>query len=156
MKVLSKYRLELHWDSIDYSQEGIASLKGSYFTGPVLKQAAQLNDQDQLLLDMSQQHVIFPPVTDYYQATLHWKGIAYQEDRVILKNAWITGKYVAKVEKFNDQDWLLIDCKGHDTEDYKPKKGKRVAPGLYTKVYKHQVVYYAEIQRKEGGEKYGD
>lgn len=154
MKVLPKYCLELHWKDVEYFQEDVATLTGAYFTGPVLKQAAQINGEDYLLLDMTSQHLLFPPMADFYQAYLTWKGVEYKEDKVYLQEAWLKGKYVNSLEKLDKEDWILIDCKGHDTEDYNPRKGKRLAPGLYQQKYNHLLVYWAEVHKKDRGAKY--
>lgn len=153
MKVLPKYHLELHWSDVEY-QEEMAVLKGAYFCGPVLKHAARINNEDHLMLDMTKQHAIFIPIEDFYHAELKWQGVEYKEDRVYLNTATITGKYVNDLEKLDKDNWILIDCKGHDTEDYEPKKGKRLAPGLHVQNYKHLLVYWAEICKKDGSEKY--
>ena len=135
MKVLRKYRLELHWDSVDYNREDVAVLRGAYFTGPVLKNAAQINQEDELILDMTQQHLVFVP--DYYQATLKWKGVEYRNNKVFLKEAYIKGKYVNSLEKLENDDWILIDCKDHEEKKH---------PFL--------LVYWAEVHKKERERKY--
>ena len=154
MKVLPKYRLELHWSDVEYNKDDVAVLKGAYFSGTVLKHAARINEEDHLLLDMTKQHVIFPPMADYYHAYLYWQGVEYKDDKVYLKKAWVRGKYVNSLEKLEKGDWILIDCKGHDTEDYDPKKGKKLAPGVYTQNYNHLLIYWAEVNKKEKEPKY--
>jgi hypothetical protein len=137
MYVLTKYRLELRWDGVEYSEDDRAVLKGAYFTGPVLSDAAKVNDDDQLMLDMTKQHVILPAMDDYYQALLKWKGVEYKEDRIYLKEAWIKGKYINALEKLENDDWILIDCREHEEEKH---------PYL--------LVYWAEIHQKEDERKY--
>ena len=61
MRILNKYRLELRWDTVEYPEADVAVLKGAYFTGPVLKEAAQIQGDDQLMLDMTYQHREFQP-----------------------------------------------------------------------------------------------
>jgi hypothetical protein len=137
MDVLTKYRLELHWDSVEYSEDDVATLKGAYFTGPVLSDAAQINDPDQLILDMTKQHVILAAMEDYYQAVLTWKGVEYKEDKVFFKEARIRGKYINALEKLENDDWILIDCREHEEKNH---------PFL--------LVYWAEIYKKEKERKY--
>lgn len=151
MKVLSKYRLELHWDEVIY-KEDVAFLKGAYFTGPVLKDAAKLEEEDEIILDLTSQHSIFIP--DHYQAVLHWKGIEYLGDRIYLKEAWIKGRYVNSIETLKDHDWILINCKGHDIKDMEARKGKRLARGLYTNIYNHLLVYWSEVCKENREAKY--
>ena len=92
MRVMQKYRLELHWDTVEYPTEDMASLKKAYFMGPVLKEAAQINPNDQLMLDMTYQHMIFVP--EYYQALLQWKGVEYRDGKVFLKGTTLKGKHI--------------------------------------------------------------
>ena len=135
MRVLNKYRLELHWDTIEYNRDDVAVLKGAYFEGPVLQEAAQLNEEDSLIMDMTSQHMIFIP--DYYQATLSWKGIDYKEDRIYFKEAYIKGKYVNSIETLKDTDWVLMDCKEHE---------------MATHVF--HLVYWAEVHNSEQEKKF--
>lgn len=135
MRVLNKYRLELHWDSVEYNRDDVAVLKGAYFEGPVLKEAAQLNEEDSIVLDMTSQHMIFIP--DFYQSTLWWKGVEYKEGRIYLKEAWIKGKYVNSIETLRNNDWLLIDCKEHE---------------MATHVF--HLVYWAEVRNSEQEKKF--
>ena len=135
MRVLSKYRLELHWDKIEYNRDYMAILKGAYFTGSVLKDAAQIKDEDELILDMTSQHLIFIP--EYYQATLKWKGVEYKGQSVLLKEAWIKGKYINSVETLQDDDFILIDCREHEEEKH---------PFI--------LVYWAEICKEDKEKKY--
>lgn len=137
MDVLTKYRLELHWDSVEIAEDDRAVLKGAYFTGPVLSDAAQINDDDQLTLDMTKQHAILAPMKDYYQAVLKWKGVDYKDDKVFLKEVWLRGKYVNTLEKLENDDWILIDCREHEEISH---------PFL--------LVYWAEIYKKEKERKY--
>ncbi len=116
--VLQKYRLELRWNSVEYPTDDLAILKDAYFTGPVLKDSAQLRDDDELILDMTSQHVIFTPMDDYYHGTLHWKGVEYRGDCIFLKEANIRGKYVNALETLEDNNWILIDCIQHEEEKH--------------------------------------
>ena len=135
MFVSKKYRLELHWDSVEYNTDDIAVLKGAYFCGPVFADAARLRDEDGLVLDMTNQHQVFIP--DYYHATLYWKGIEYKPDRVLLKVAWVRGKYINSISTLTDTDWVLIDCKNHDEAKHP-----------------YHLVYYAEVCKQGGEVKY--
>lgn len=134
-RVLNKYRLELRWESVSYNDEEVASLQGAYFTGPVLKETARINENDQLTLDMTLQHRIFIP--EYYQATLKWKGVEYKGDKVFLKGATIKGKYVNSIETLRNSDWLLIDCADHEE-----------------KKHPFHLVYWAEVRKIDGEEKF--
>lgn len=135
MRILNKYRLELHWDSVEYNRDDVAVLKNAYFEGPVLKEAAQLNEDDSLVLDMTNQHMIFIP--DFYQSTLWWKGVVYKDDRIYLKEAHIKGKYVNSIETLKDTDWVLIDTQEHEQA---------------THVF--HLVYWAEVRNSEKEKKF--
>lgn len=135
MKVLNKFKLELRWKKVDYPAEGVAALKGAYFTGPVLKEAAKINPNDQLMLDMTYQHAIFIP--EYYQALLKWKGVEYRGGKVFLKSATIEGKHINSVETLDADDFILIDCQEHEE-----------------KKHPFHLVYWAEVCKETGEEKY--
>jgi len=135
MRVLAKYRLELHWKSVEYAEDDVAVLKEAYFSGAVLREAAQLREDDSLTLDMTSQHKIF--ISDYYQAVLSWKGVQYSGDKILLKEASIKGKHVNSIETLQRTDWLLIDCKEHEE-----------------KKHPFHLVYWAEVRKAEGEEKY--
>ena len=135
MRVMNKYRLELRWDKVEYPTEDVASLKKAYFMGPVLKEAAQISPNDQLMLDMTYQHMIFVP--EYYQALLQWKGVEYKDDKVFLKGATIKGKHINSLEPLNNTDFILIDCKEHEE-----------------KKHAFHLVYWAEICKADKEKKY--
>ncbi len=133
--VIDKYRLELHWDSVEYNKEDVAVLKGAFFSGPVLKDAEKLREEDKLTIDMTTQHMVFIP--DYYQADLHWKGVLYKGNQIFLKEAWIRGKHINSVETLEDTDWLLIDCREHEEERHP-----------------FHLVYWAEVCKENKEKKY--
>lgn len=135
MRVMQKYRLELHWDSVEYSRDNVAVLKDAYFSGPVLKEAAKLREEDQLTLDMTPQHKIF--VLDYYQAVLNWKGVVYKDNKIFFKEAWIKGKYINSIETLKSKDWILIDCREHEE-----------------KKHAFHLVYWAEIHKADQEKKF--
>ena len=135
MRVLNKYRLELHWDTAEYPEDDIAVFKGAYFSGPVLTDAAKINDNDQLIIDMTLQHSIHIP--EYYQATLRWGKVGYQGDKVFLKEATLQGKYVNSVETLGATDWILIDCKEHEEAKHP-----------------FHLVYWAEVCKKNKEKKF--
>lgn len=135
MRFISKYKLELRWADVEYPLDDFAVLKGAYFCGPILKEAAKLKDEDQLILDMTPQHLIFIP--DYYQATLKWRGVVYKENKIFFKEATIKGKYVNSIDTLSPSDWILIDCRDHEE-----------------KKHPFHVVYWAEVRKESGGDKF--
>jgi hypothetical protein len=128
MQIWEKYRLELHWKSVEYNRDDLAVLKGAYFEGPVLKEAIKLVEEDSLVLDMTTQHALLIP--NYYQATLQWKGVAYKDAHVYLNEAYIQGRYVNSIDTLKDDDYILIDCKEHE---------------MATHIY--HLVYWAEVRK---------
>lgn len=154
MQVLNKYRLELHWVSVSYNREDVAVLRGAYFSGPVLQDAEQVQIEDNLTLDMTDQHLIFPPMDGFYQVVLNWKGVEYREGKIFLKEAYVQGKYVNSIETLENNDWILIDCREHDTKKMAGKRGRKVAPGTYETLYKHALVYQAKIMKAKGEDKF--
>jgi hypothetical protein len=86
---------------------------------------------------MTKQHAILAPMEDYYQAVLKWKGVEYKEDKVFFKEVWLRGKHVNSLEKLENDDWILIDCREHEEKNH---------PFL--------LVYWAEIYKKEKERKY--
>ena len=152
LRILDKYRLELHWNSVTYNREDVAIFEGAYFCGPVFKDAEKLRDEDELIVDMTDQHQILIP--EYYQAVLRGKGVEYERDRVFLKEAFLRGKHVNAVETLGNNDWLLIDCTAHDVQNYQGKRGKKMASGGYLTNYTHPLVYGAEVRKATGEEKF--
>jgi hypothetical protein len=101
---------------VEYAEDDVAVLRGAYFCGPVLKEAARLREEDELVLDMTAQHALFAP--DYYQATLRWKGVDYKADKIFLKESHIRGKYVNSIETLADTDFILINCEQHEEANH--------------------------------------
>ena len=140
MYVPEKYRLELHWSSVDCVEDALTGLEvavlgGAYFCGPVLKEAARIQDVDSLVLDMTEQHLIFLP--EYYQATLSWAVVSYEGNKVFLKDARVCGKYVNSIETLRVSDFILINCEQHEEERHP-----------------YYLVYWAKICKEDGGKKF--
>jgi hypothetical protein len=111
-----KYQLELRWDTVEYEKEGLAIVRGAYFTGPALKISQQLNEQDEIKIDMTKQYFIFVP--SFYIAKVKWNGIEYKDDRIYLKEVIIENKYVNSIPKLKDTDYFLIDTAKHEEETH--------------------------------------
>ncbi len=54
--VSDRYRLELHWDKVEYKQ-GVCTFTGPYFSGPALQEALKLNHKDHIMLDFFSQYL---------------------------------------------------------------------------------------------------
>ena len=109
-----KYQLEFRWDTVEYEKEGLAKVKGAYFTGAALKISQKLNEQDEINIDMTKQYMIFLP--SFYIAKIKWSGVEYKGDRVYLKDVLIENKYVNSIPKLKDTDYFLIDTAKHEEE----------------------------------------
>lgn len=113
-----RYRLEVHWKSAMYEQDGICKLVDAYFCGPVLNEAQQIANNDSILLDFFEQYYLV--VNNVYVARLSWKEVKYNPDKTIsLEGAIIThDTELNKAPKLNNSDYLVIDTKGHEVENH--------------------------------------
>lgn len=111
-----RFRLELHWKSTTYEQDGICKLSGAYFSGPSLVEADKINDNDHIMLDFFQQYLVL--VDNVYVAKFSWGQVIYNKDSTItLKDALIThDTQINKVPKLMDTDYLIIDASDHESE----------------------------------------
>lgn len=114
---MDKYRLELHWKTVEYETEGIAKLVGSYFSGPVLKISNEINEQDEILIDLTKQYsLVFVP--NYYIAKVKWNGRKYMDNKILLDGVVVENKHVNSVPKLKDTDYLVIDTSKHEEETH--------------------------------------
>jgi hypothetical protein len=115
-RISERYRLEIHWEKAVYEQEGVAKLIGSHFTGPALKEAAAINENDFISLDFANQYMFFIP--SYYIAKLSWKQVSQSSNIVHLYDAKLTNKHVNSVPKLKDDDFIVIDTKNHEDDKH--------------------------------------
>ena len=127
--LIDRYRLELHWKDVIYNVEGICEIVGARFSGPALSEAAKLNESDHIHLDFYSQYIHL--VNNVYIGRLEWSGVTYNSDGSInLSNVFIThSSELNRVPKLCNSDYLIIDTKGHDSEEH-----------AYNMVYKTFVV----------------
>lgn len=113
-----RFRLELHWKSTVYEQDGICKLSGACFSGPALVEADRIKDNDHIMLDFFHQYLIL--VDNVYVAKFSWGQIIYnKDDTITLKNALIThDTQLNKVPKLTDTDFLIVDTENHETEKH--------------------------------------
>lgn len=113
-----RFRLELHWKSTIYEQDGVCKLSDACFSGPALAEADRINDNDNIMLDFFQQYIIL--VDNIYVAKFSWKQVVYnKDDTVTLQNAFIThDTQLNKVPKLSNTDYLIIDTSDHETEKH--------------------------------------
>ena len=112
---MDRYRLELHWDKVEY-KEGVAQMTGAYFTGPVLQISQRLNEKDKINIDMTNQYTVFIP--NFYIAELEWNGIRYEHDRIYLDNVRITNKSINSTPKLKHSDYFVIDTSKHEEQTH--------------------------------------
>jgi hypothetical protein len=113
-----RYRLELHWKSTVYEQDGVCKLNGAYFSGPALIEADKINSNDNIMLDFFHQYIIL--VENVYVTRLSWGEVIYNKNGTIsLKKAFIThNTELNKVPKLSDTDFLILDTSNHESETH--------------------------------------
>jgi len=62
--ISEKYRLEVHWEKVIYSHDSIAMLEGCQLSGPVLAEITEMEQEDSIALDFTNQYMVFVP--NYY------------------------------------------------------------------------------------------
>ncbi len=112
---MDRYRLELRWDRADF-KDGVVTLTGAYFTGPVLNISQRLNEKDQINIDISNQYMVFVP--NFYIAVVKWNGIRYEYDRVYLDNVRIENKHINSTPKLKHSDYFVIDTSKHEEQTH--------------------------------------
>lgn len=114
--VSEKFRLEAHWEKVEYKKEGIANITGCYLSGPVLKEVEKLNEKDSIKLDFVNQYVVF--VKNFYVAVLSWEGVNYSPDKIFLNNTKLENTDINVVPKLINDDYIVIDTKNHENEKH--------------------------------------
>jgi len=108
-----RFRLELHWEKCIHDKPGEMKFEGAYFSGPVLKQAAKLNDSDHITLDFCNQTMII--VKNVYTGTFAWNGVEYKDNKIFLKAAILLyDEELENIPKLRDFDYLVIDTRNHE------------------------------------------
>ena len=126
-----RFRLEIYWNKVIYKKEGEASLVGCCLAGPVIKEIDQMEQEDSIALDFSNQYRIF--VLQHYVARLSWNGAVHTPTKIYLDNVVLSNKFTNSVPKLNDNDFMVVDTKDHtDTK------------------HEHHLTYPAYLINKEG------
>lgn len=111
-----KYRLELHWDSIEY-QEELAVLKGAKFSGPVLSQALKLEAPDFIDLDLTPQ--MLPVLNTHYIVRLDWTKCEYLTDGTInLLGVTLSSSLMNTAHKLKQDDFIAINTAKHEEDTH--------------------------------------
>ena len=108
-----KYRLEIHWDALEYHSESVVKLVNARFTGPVLNDAARLEAPDSIDLDLTPQ--LLTLMDSYYIVKLDWKKCMYNSDGTIgLEGATFSNKFLKSLHKFKDTDYIVVNTEKHE------------------------------------------
>ena len=110
--ISEKYRLEIRCKKAIYDKEGVANLMGCYLCGPVINDVAQMNADDSILLDFSNQYIVFVP--NYYVARLSWRQVKHVDNVIYLYDAKLSNSFINSVPKLNVGDHILVDTKNHE------------------------------------------
>ena len=116
---MDKYVLELHWLNVRYIEgdnDTIIHLDGAYFSGPVLRQALKINDNDSIKLDFTEQYAVL--LKNYHIANLKWCEVVYSGNIAYLKDAHIHVSKICKVPSFLSDDFLVIDTSQHEEKTH--------------------------------------
>jgi len=114
--ISEKFRLEVHWDKVNYLNDMEVILEGCYFCGPVLSEVVEIQQEDFIRLDFINQYVVF--VNHYYIANLSWEGARRTEDKIFLDNVVLKNKYLNSVPKLENDDYIVIDTINHENEKH--------------------------------------
>jgi len=113
--ISEKFRLELHWKDVVYTQEGSCELRGAYFTGPALQIAQRINNQDHMMLDLYSQYLVL--VKGAYVLKFEWSGVNYNDDenKVYLSNCYLKhNEDLNLAPKLKSTDYFVIDTSDHE------------------------------------------
>ncbi len=113
MKIKEKYMLGLRWSDIDKNKEGVCSLFGACFFGPVVKDA-KINDNDSIVIDFTPQYSKI--VSKYYFVTLKWGSINIAREKIYLQDTYLVGDFVSSISKIDKTDYILIDTEDHEED----------------------------------------
>jgi hypothetical protein len=111
------FRLEIRWEDALYNRDGVCFFKNAYFTGPVLKQALKVKDNDHILLDFYSQYLML--VKGVYVGKFSWKEVKYKDDdnKILLSEASLSHESeLNRVPKLNKDDFFVVDTSDHTTE----------------------------------------
>lgn len=111
------YRLELHWDTLEYHNDNIINVIGAVFRGPVLNNALKLEAPDSIEIDLTPQ--LLTVFDSYYIVRLDWAKCEYTADGDIkLFGATLTNKFLSSLHKFNPGDCIHIDTEKHEEKTH--------------------------------------
>ena len=116
---MDKYVLELHWVNVRYVENDdgvVVYLDGAYFSGPVLRIATKIQNNESIRLDFTEQYAIL--LKDYHIAILKWGEVIYSGNIAYLKDAYINVAKKCKIPNFLSDDFLVIDTSLHEEKTH--------------------------------------
>jgi hypothetical protein len=116
---MDKYVLELHWVNVRYdeNEEGVVvCLDGAYFSGPALRIAAKIQNNELIRLDFTEQYAVL--LNNYHIAVLKWGEVIYSGNIAYLRDAYIYVAKRCKVPSFLSDDFLVIDTSLHEEKTH--------------------------------------
>lgn len=108
-----KYRLELHWESLEYLNDSTVKLIGAKFSGPVLKNALKLESSDSIQLDFTSQLLVL--MDSFYIAKLEWKTCKYSSGgSIYLGDVTLSNDFLNRLPKLEKGDYIVINTEKHE------------------------------------------
>lgn len=108
-----KYRLEIHWDTLEYHNDSVVNLVNARFTGPALGDAVKLEAPDNIDLDFTPQ--LLTVMDSYYIVKLGWGKCTYNSDGTIgLGGATLSNDFLKTLHKFKNTDHIIVNTEKHE------------------------------------------
>lgn len=122
VSISEKNKLWLKWKKTFRVGDGRIELSNAELYGPVTHDYVKVPDDDFINLDFTNHFLIRPDLDNYYVVKLSWDKVGSQEvgsikfDKLVLEDV-----NVGLMDKLQDSDLLLIDCK--DQTDVRRQAG---------------------------------
>ena len=114
---MDAYLLLVKWIKVDYdTDDKLIKLEGAYFSGPVLKHAAEINSNDNIRLDFTNQY--YSSIQEYYIAKLKWGEVKYMGNIVYLGDCFLECKHKDVLPKLKDDDYFVVDTSLHEAQTH--------------------------------------
>lgn len=112
-KCIDKYKLFLSWDVIKYVDDTTAVLYGASFSGPALKIAGKIQDNDSIVLDVTSQNVVV--LDSWDMVNLSWNKVIKQTaQEAKLDSATLVSNNLVRIRLLNNNDKILINTEKHE------------------------------------------
>jgi len=117
---MDAFLLFVKWIKVRYEVgdiDNIIKLEGVYFSGPVLKQAARINEKDSIKLDFTEQYS--GKIPEFYIATLSWTSVRYTGSIIYLNECTLDCAYKQLLPTIKDDDYFVVNTILHTEENHK-------------------------------------